>query len=774
MVNTQRGRGALTRKLFRDMHRSAMQFVAIVLLCALGTWVFSGLEGTWRMLEVSAETYFAQANLADFWINLPGATKADVDNVRNQPGVLDVQSRYTAEFDTPDYGEDASLKVLAYADAARINVPLVRTGAALTQDDLRGILLDEEFAKAHGIRVGDTLKLRQNTLTRVFTVRALVLSAEQVITAKDVMPDPLAYGYAIVNKAALNGFPVNELIVTLQPGVDAAQAEARIQALLPQALIITQETHPVVQRMRSEVTMFRNMTYVFPVLAFAVAAMIVLTTLTRMIENQRSQIGTLKALGYGPNRIRTHYVNYAFVPSLGGALLGQLVGHYTLPDMLYAMEVNHFIIPERIRPPIAFTEWGMTALMVALSIFICLAAYRRAEKEEAAALLRPKPPKAGSRVLLERWKGFWGKLNFNTKMIVRGVARNKGRTAVAMVGLLCCNALIICAMGLQDSMQASVGDYYRGTVGYSLRADLDTDAGTLESYQNRVDAQAVEGVMETQVSLRYAGGSRAVLMSVLSDGQQLMRLGANNALIALPTDGIAISRKLSEVTGLATGDSVAIWLPGDDTGIPMTIRAVYPVNIGQTVYMGKAVWDGLRKGAFTPTGLLLESPTALAVHQLEQAREVAAFKDPEAQYTLTMSVLDSTTAVFSLMYAAALGLAFVICYNMGLINFTERTRDYATLKVLGYHQKEIRGLMMWENNIVTLIGAGLGIVPGILLTRVVLDAIGSESTVFIANVTFVTILTATAITSVFSVLIEWMITRKVRTLDMVEALKSVE
>ncbi|MEA5144531.1 MAG: ABC transporter permease, partial [Candidatus Limiplasma sp.] len=363
MVNTQRGRGALTRKLFRDMHRSAMQFVAIVLLCALGTWVFSGLEGTWRMLEVSAETYFAQANLADFWINLPGATKADVDNVRNQPGVLDVQSRYTAEFDTPDYGEDASLKVLAYADAARINVPLVRTGAALTQDDLRGILLDEEFAKAHGIRVGDTLKLRQNTLTRVFTVRALVLSAEQVITAKDVMPDPLAYGYAIVNKAALNGFPVNELIVTLQPGVDAAQAEARIQALLPQALIITQETHPVVQRMRSEVTMFRNMTYVFPVLAFAVAAMIVLTTLTRMIENQRSQIGTLKALGYGPNRIRTHYVNYAFVPSLGGALLGQLVGHYTLPDMLYAMEVNHFIIPERIRPPIAFTEWGMTALM---------------------------------------------------------------------------------------------------------------------------------------------------------------------------------------------------------------------------------------------------------------------------------------------------------------------------------------------------------------------------------------------------------------------------
>ena len=774
MVNARRGRGALTRKLFRDMGRSAMQFVAIVLLCALGTWVFSGLEGTWRMLDVSAETYFSQSNLADFWINLPSASKADVDNLKNQPGVLDVQSRYTSEFDTPDYGEGVSLKVLAYEDDARINVPLIRTGSPLTGDDLRGILLDEAFANAHGLTVGDTVKLRQNSLTRTFTVRALVLSAEQVLTAKDVMPDPLAYGYAIVNKAALNGFPVNELIVTLAQGTDVAAAEERIQALLPQALIITQKTHPVVQRMRAEVTMFRSMTYVFPVLAFSVAVMIVLTTLTRMIENQRGQIGTLKALGYGPSRIRAHYVNYAFLPSLAGALLGQLVGHYTLPDMLYAMEANDFMIPERIRPPIAFTEWGMTALMVALSISICLAAYRRAEKEEAAALLRPKPPKAGSRVLLERWKGVWGRLSFNAKMILRGIARNKGRTAVAMVGLLCCNMLIICAMGLQDSVQASVADYYRGTVGYTLRADLDADAGTLDSYQNRVAAQAVEGVMEMQVSLRYEGGSRAVVMSVLEDGQQLMRLGQNHTQAALPTDGIAISRKLAEVTGLAAGDRVSVWLPGEDDGTQMTIRAVYPVNIGQTVYMGKAVWDGLRKGAFTPTGLLLNNPTALAVHQLEQAQEVTAFKDPEAQYTLTMSVLDSTTAVFSLMYAAALGLAFVICYNMGLINFTERTRDYATLKVLGYHQKEIRGLMMWENNIVTLFGAGLGIVPGILLTRVVLDAVGSESTVFVSNVTALTILTATAITGVFSILIEWMITRKVRTLDMVEALKSVE
>ena len=452
--------------------------------------------------------------------------------------------------------------------------------------------------------------------------------------------------------------------------------------------------------------MFRNLTYVFPGLAFAVAAMIVLTTLTRMIENQRTQIGTLKALGYSKGKIRSHYLYYALVPSLFGALMGLFVGRYTLPDMLYKMEAQHYILPDKLRPPISLSEWGMTALMVLLSVFICLHAYRKAAREEAAALLRPKPPKAGSRVMLERWTAIWSKLSFNTKMIVRNIARNKGRTMVAMVGLMCCNILIICAMGLQDSVTACVSDYYRGTVAYTQRVDLDSTAGTLENYQKRLEADRVEGVMEMQVSLRYASSSRAALMNVLKDDQQLLRLGKGNTLEALPTEGIAISRKLADVTGLQAGDSVEIWLPGDTDGLSFTVDTVYEVSIGQNIYMGGDLWDSLHKGAFQPTALFLKNPTALTLHKLAEAAEVTDFKIPMNQYHNALTVLDSTTAVFSLMYAAALGLAFVICYNMGLINFTERIRDYATLKVLGYHQKEIRGLMMWENNVVTLIGAG--------------------------------------------------------------------
>jgi putative ABC transport system permease protein len=765
---------ALHRKLWRDMSRSAMQFLAIVLLCALGTWVYSGLDGTWRMISLSAETYFTQSNLADFWVNVPSVTKADLDSLKNLAGVQTAQARYTGEMDVPALGDNVTLAIHAFQGEPEINVPLLREGEALKSSDLRGCLVEEQFAKANALTVGDSLTLSLSGVNRTFVIRGLILSAEHVITAKDVTPDPQHYGFAIVNWNAVSDLPVNELLVKLQNGADANAVENAVQKILPEALIITQKTHASTQRARTDVTMYKNFTFVFPVLAFAVAALIVLSTLTRMIENQRMQMGTLSALGYNRRKIRSHYLSYAFVPSLVGSLTGLMVGRYTLPDMLYKMEASHYILPNKLRAPISLSAWGITVLMVVLSLGICLYAYRKQARETPAALLRPKPPKSGSRVLMERWGGLWRRFGFNQKMVVRNIARSKGRVLVAMVGLLCCNMLIICAMGLQDSIQSSMSNYYEGTVGYDLRADLDSGAGTLESYQKRLAADRVEGVMEKSVSLRYAGGSRAVALNVLSPDQQLMRLGPDFTVVPMPQEGFGISSKLAEVTGLSVGDTAQIWLPGDNQGITLTVEAVYDVNIGQTAYMSSVVWNSLHKGEFRPTALLLKNPTALCVHELSEMDEVSAFKEPTQQYQQTMTILDSTTAMFNLMYGAALGLAFVICYNMGLINFTERTRDYATLKVLGYHQKEIRSLMMRENNLITLLGAALGVYPGLLLTQVVLATVHSESQTFVAGVTLHTVLLATLITCLFSILMERGLTRKVRSIDMVEALKSVE
>ena len=763
----------LRRKLLRDMWRSKLQFASMLLLCALGTWVFTGLDAAWRMLDRTIETYYEEQNLADFWVQLPGADREALRRLERLPGVERVQMRVNVEMDT-DLSSEATLQVLGYDGEAAINAPLLREGEALAAHDGRGLLLEEQFARANGIEVGDTLRLQLDGFEQAFTVRALALSPEYLITTKDVSPDPLHYGFAVANMDALSPLPASELLVDLAPDADADAVRARIEELYPYALIVDQQANASTQRARNDVEIFRKLSYVFPLLAFGVSSLIVLTTITRLIDGQRTQMGTLGALGYGGGRVARHYLNYAFYPSLAGALLGLGVGLITLPDMLWDMEAAHFVFPYRLWAPVSTAAWCVCGLSVALSCAVCLLAYRKAAREVTAALLRPKPPRVGSRVLLERCTGVWRRLGFNTKMVVRNLFRNKLRAAMLLVGILCCNMLIITSLGLEDSVRFFVGAYYDGTIQYDLRADLTDEAGTAESYYNRLDAGRVEAVMEKTVSLRGPQEARTTTLTVVEPDQQLLYLGEGRTYTPVCAQGVAVTQKMCQTLGIGVGDEVEIWLPGDDAPVRTQVAQVVYVNVGQGAYMTRTQWEALGKGAFTPTALLLQAPSAGCEAKLEQMDEVEAIKDPDVQHEQNLSILKSLTAIFNLMSGAALGLAFVICYNMGILNFMEREREYATLKVLGYHQREIKRLMVRENNWITALGVLLGVGPGIWLTDVVMRSVESEQMVYGVHVELQSILIASVVTFAFSRFVQWLLTRNVRRIDMVTSLKSVE
>ncbi len=773
----RRRRSMLHRKLLRDIKQNAMQFLAIVLLCALGTWVFSGLDATWRMLDLSAETYFDECNLADLWVKSSGFSKQDLSRLKNLSGVSSIQARSTLEYDAPDLGSDVSLNVHAYDGEMALNTPIIREGSALRATDLKGCLIEEQFAQAHDLHVGDSITLSYSSVSKNFIIRGIIMSAEYIVTTKDVTADPEHYGFALISAQAVPEMPLNDVLVQLTDDADADTVMAEIQDLLPTALVLTQQTHSSTMMARNYTSMFQNLSYVFPVLAFAVAAMIVVSTLTRMIENQRIQMGTLKALGYRDHQIRAHYLCYALYPSLVGSLAGVFIGQYTLPDVIWGIVIHNSRYAYQLRAPISWLTWGMMALSIGLSVIICLHAYNKAARETTANLLRPKPPKSGSRILLERIPSLWRHFSFNAKMIVRNLMRNKGRTLMALVGIICCNMLIICTFGLLDSFDYFIGQYYTNTLQYDVRVDLDTtQSGTLESYQARLQqgAEKVDGIMEQSISLRFGDQSRAMLLTVMPDDQTSLHLGTNGTLLTMPKEGVIVSAKQCQVMGISVGDTVDLILAGDEDTLHLEVIGTADTNIGQGVFMGKTAWEKLRKGSFTVTSLLLTNPTEDCIYRLNEMDEVTALKYPTEQFKQTMTIMDSTSVAFSILSGAALGLAFVICYNMGLMNFTERTRDYATLKVLGYHQKEIRKLMLHENDITALLGVILGIPPGIILVDVILKSCEYDSMVFASNITIQSIALASLITFVFTWLIEWFLTRKVRSIDMVEALKSVE
>ena len=767
-------KNTLRKKLYRDMSRAAMQFLSIIALCALGTFAFAALDGTARMTRTTLNTYFEENNIADYWITLPsGVDRAALDKMAAIPGVTGVRARASADMET-GFGDDVTLNVTAYDGEMDINIPLLREGSLLDPADERGCLVEERFAVAHGLGVGDRVRVKLSGQEYSFLVRGIAVSPEYIVVSGGIVADPNAYGYILINARAIPALPLTQIVVTKADSADGNAVRAAIEEALPDALVVDHASHRSTTRANNDAQMFENMTLIFPLLAYAVAALIVMTTLSRMIDNQRLQMGTLSALGFSAGQIKRHYLSYAIAPSLIGAVLGTLIGHYTLPFYLWDALIGQSEMPYQLVPPISVPAWIMTGLSVVMSVLIMLYSYHKAARETTAALLRPKPPKDGKRILLERITPLWTRFSFNNKMVVRNLMRNKLRTFMSLVGLLCCNMLIITSLGLQDSVTAMSVNYYTGTLGYDVRASLKGEVGTSESYERRLDAERVECVMEKSISLRADGGTRTVMLNILQDGQTLQRLGEHETLVRLETGMVAVTYKLTKTLNIHLGDTLRLYLPGDDEPLEMTVGQIVHNNVSQGVYMNRSTWEAQRKGEFTPTAIQILNPGERCLAQLDAMDEVDSVDYPADQIQDMLLMLDTLSSVFMLLTGIALALAFVICYNMGLMNFVERTREYATLKVLGYHQKEIRKLILRENNLISALGVLLGVAPGIILTDVILHSCEPESGYYPGAPALQSVLIACAITFCFSYLLQLLLTRKVKKIDMVEALKSVE
>ena len=755
-----------------------MQFLSIIVLCMIGTFAFAALDGMARMTRTTIDTYFEENNLAHFWVTLPaGADRTSLRKIEMIDGVDDVIARSVTDLESTlgDGGDTViNVNVTAYDGEMTINTPLLREGSLLNSADMRGCLIQERFARIQKLGVGDRISVKLGGDEHTFVIRGVAVSPEYIALSRGVAADPEKYGFILINARALPQLPLTQAVVTITDDADEAAVQAAIEAALPDALVLNRRAHTSTARCDNDAGMFENMRFIFPILAYSVAALIVMTTLSRMIDNQRMQMGTLKALGFSAGQIRNHYLSYAIVPSLIGAVLGTLVGHIALPPILWDALMSQSEMPYRLRPPISIAAWCMVLLTMVMSVCICYFTYRKSARETTAALLRPKPPMDGKRILFERITPLWSRMTFNSKMIVRNLMRNKLRTFMSFVGLLCCTMLIITSFGLQDSVTRLSHNYYTGTLRYDVRANLTGEVGTADSYERRLNAERVECLMEQGVTLKAAAGARTTTLTVLGDGQTMQHLGKNETFLELDSGFLAVTYKLSKTLDIHVGDTVRMHLPGDDESVSLVVSQIVHNNTVQGVYLNTSTWESLRKGSFVPTAIQVRGPGAGCIEELESMDEVDSLDYPPQQIVDMLAMLDALSSVFMMLTGIALALAFVICYNMGLMNFVERLREYATLKVLGYHQREIRSLILSENIIISVLGVLGGIYPGYLFTDIVMHSCEPEAAYYPGTPAANSVILACVITFGFSIFIQLLLTRNVRKIDMVEALKSVE
>ncbi len=757
----------LFRKMLRDMKLNKTQFIAIFLMSFLGVFIYAGIGSEWYGLRTTVNHYYEETNFTNAIIYGKGFSEEDANTVSKVKGVTGVQRRLTLN-SIADFENNPTL-TLHFSEDNKISKCLLVSGEEFSLDK-DGIWLDSLFADAKGITVGDTISLTINDMTFKKEVLGTVLNPEYIYSAgsTDIIPNHANYGFGYLSyKAFPNIMPIfyTELLVTTTNSETDTKLEDEIDAALggKYSVFLPRKNMESYAMFDSEINEHKAMGQIFPIAFLLIAMLSLLTTMARMVNNQRTQIGTLKAIGFKNRRILFHYVSYGLWLSLAGAVIGAIVGPLTLPYLFYIPMQSLFILPEW-QPALSFSVILMATASVAGCTLTTYFACRSVLKDMPSQTLRPKAPKAIKQGLLEKTK-FWSKLGFNSQWNLRDVFRSKVRSTMAIVGVLGCTALIICSLGIQDSISDILTWNYHELSAFQTKLAL-SESVSEEQINSILNKYNGEALLEGTIEMKANGVKKSGELLVTDKVTLLRYQDANRNYIELPKNSISISYKMVEFLNLRVGDKFSWHIYGEEQWITSTVGTIYRNPISQGITMTRYEYEKLGY-KFAPTSII----TAEAIDS-----EIAGVAKNWSIEALTESYNSMTEAMNILIYVliiAAIVLAVVVLYNLGVLSFTERQRELSTLKVIGFKTKKIRKLLLTQNIWLTVLGIIIGIPTGRWLIDYILVYM-RKSFDIMTVISISSYIYSIIGTFALSLLVNRMFSSKVKSIDMVSSLKGVE
>ena len=536
----------------------------------------------------------------------------------------------------------------------------------------------------------------------------------------------------------------------------------------------------------------RSIGKVFPVLFFLVAALISLTTMTRMVEEQRVQIGTMKALGYGKAAIAGKYIGYALIATLGGSIFGVLVGEKILPFIIiYAYMILYKHLPAILVPYHMSYALQASGIAVACTLIATIASCYKELAAEPAELMRPAAPKQGKRILLERIGIIWKHLNFTWKSTVRNLIRYKKRFFMTIFGIGGCMALMVVGFGLKDCIYEIVSLQYEKVQFYDAATYMSDDISEenrqqLHDYldQNADIKETIEARMQ-KTDVKSASGKKTLYLMVPSDNEKIEDFLSfhsrtnKDEVYSLKKDEVILTEKMASLLNVKVGDELTIEDEdrGDQT---VTVGAICENYMSHYLYLSSEKYEELY-GVPAEYNTIIYSVKDGKDDQIEKIGTKLLSMDGVLNVSYTSSIegrlddmLRSLNLVIVVLIVSAGMLAFVVLYNLNNINITERQRELATLKVLGFYDGEVASYVYRENILLTIIGSVVGMVLGNLLHRYIILTVEVEEAMFGRQIHWQSYLYSFLFTVAFSLFVNWVMFYKLKKIDMVESLKSVE
>ncbi|SFG35195.1 putative ABC transport system permease protein [Desulfotomaculum arcticum] len=798
---------ALYKKLWRTIGKTKGQFIAVAAVVTVGIAVYIAMTTAYFNLNESKEKFYRDHNFADYYFQVVKAPQQVTKQIETIPGVTGVTGRIQKDVTlVNDYNKRATARLTSYSlpIEQEINNLQLLTGRFFAEETVTGrpgeqptrtgdieILVDPQYAEANHLDFNDTVTIVAEGKTVPLTMVGTATGPEFIYLMKDaatLLPDPRSFGIIAMSRERaqqllnLQG-QVNQVLVTLAPGTDAEKVAEQVKSILEPYGNLAD--YPRKQQLSNamlegELDGLKASSRFMPAIFLGIAAAIQFVILGRLVRSQRLQIGVMKALGYNNRQVILHYTGYSVLVALCGAVMGTLLG-LALASVMSQAYAIYFNLPATIGAVNTQAILYGIILSLGVSTLAGLTACRSVTAINPAESMRSEPPKGGGKTLVENLSWLWHRLDTSWKMSIRSAARNRSRFAITMVGVVFAVGMLVVSLFTIDAVDYMIESHFHQSQRYDylIRFTSPVKENELLNINRIAGVNRAEPLLEIPVKIKFNGKNEDDSITGLEPGTTLKRLrDPREQPVEIPEEGLLVSQRTADRLGAKVGDTVEV----------ETLLGIGPARYAQVKIVGinrQLVGAGsfvsldqanliLQERQLASGVMLKMDPafTAQLEEELEDMTAVSSILSRQQELGNFNQNMDAMVYSISIMVIFALLLGFAIVYNSSVISFSERQRELASLRVLGFTIKEVSGILLKENLLQSLLGVALGLPFGYLMVKGYISAVSTDlftMPVIIYPTTYI----YSALGGFFFIIVAHLLAvRGVRQLQLVEVLKN--
>ncbi len=786
----------LFKKLFRTIRNTRGQFLAVTAVVAVGIAVYISMATSYYNLNRSRDEFYRENNFADYYFHVVRAPEQVAGQIGSLPGVAAVSGRIQKDVPLVKEGNQrATARITSYpVPMGGINRIQLLSGRMFEMHPRGGgveVLVDKRYFTANRLSFNDVIDIVADGGKVPLTVVGTGTGPEFTFAMKDaatLMPDPGTFGLIMMplNQAqqVLN-LPgqINQVVIKLSPGADGEKVAAQVKALLePYGNLSSyplkkQLSHAILQ---GELDGLRAVSNIMPVIFLGIAAAIQMVMLGRMIGGQRLQIGIMKALGYSSAHIMAYYTAYSLSSSLMGALLGALSG-IGLASAISGLYADIFNLPRAIGG--VNTAAVMYGFVLSLSVGTVagMAASRTVISVNPAEAMRPKPPGSAGNILLERFPRIWGLLDSTWRMGLRAAIRNRGRFALVLVGVAFSVGMLVMSLFTNDSIHYIIRKQYflDQSYDYLVRFSSPVKEGDLLVISRIEGVVKAEPVFEIPVKIHFQGKSQEDSLQGIPRDSTLKRLeDENKAPLPIPEEGLLIAEKTAKKLGVKRGDRVEIETllgAGPSRRAVLTVAGINRQLVGGGTYLSLEQANLIMQERRLVSGVMLKiepGRSGALEEKLNDMNNVSSILSRQKELDNFNKNIEAMVYSIAIMVAFAMVMGFAIIYNSSVVSFADRKRELASLRVLGFTNREVSGLLLKENILQSLLGVAVGLPFGRLISQGYVNAVSTDLFTMPVVIYPMTYFWSALGGVLFIIVAHLLAVRGVKRLDLVDVLKN--